>query len=221
VESFSSCTLPAHCRCCSLGWAALPTHDRDYVTQVNRRYHDAVAGRYDQRFEGRSPEVVEWIRSIMRREVWPILDAFGSQLRVLDVGCGSGYLEGYLEDYLAQRQSDLSVLGLDISEGMLARARARFSQWRFEQADLYAWRTEERYHLVMENAVPQTHGRLRGPARQDGLADPARRSGLSATNRTASPTAASRRWRGCGARRSTGIAPRTPRRCWAIPSLSR
>jgi ubiquinone/menaquinone biosynthesis C-methylase UbiE len=127
----------------------MPTHDRDYVTQVNQKYHDAIAERYDDRFEGHSPEVLDWIRIIMRREIFPALEAFGGTPNVLDMGCGSGYLPGFLEE----APVPVDLLGVDISEGMLARARERFPQWRFEQADLYQFDPGQQYHLVMENAV--------------------------------------------------------------------
>jgi SAM-dependent methyltransferase len=127
----------------------MPAHDRDYVTEINRQYHDAIAERYDDRFEGRAPEVVDWIQGIFRREVFPTLEAFGGTPQVLDLGCGSGYLPAYLED----APVPFELLGVDISEGMLARARERFPQHRFEQQDLYTYDPGRQYHLVMENAV--------------------------------------------------------------------
>jgi ubiquinone/menaquinone biosynthesis C-methylase UbiE len=128
----------------------MPTHDRDYVTQINQQYHDAIAERYDDRFEGQSPEVLEWVRAIFKRDIFPTLQAFGGTPQVLDVGCGSGYLPGFLEE---GSPVPVDVLGVDISEGMLARARERFPQWRFEQHDLYEFDPGQQYHLVMENAV--------------------------------------------------------------------
>ncbi len=122
-------------------------HDRNHVTSVNEAYHDAIAGHYDERFEGHSDDVLGWIAKLFEREVFPALDAFGGVPRVIDFGCGSGYLE----DFLAGRELDL--LGIDVSEGMLARARGRFPQWRFEKEDLYGFEPSDQYHLVMENAV--------------------------------------------------------------------
>ena len=126
-----------------------PTHDRNHVTRVNAEYHDAIAAHYDERFEGHSKDVVEWIEGLFRTEVLPTLDAVsgGEVPRVIDFGCGSGYLEAFLEG------RELDLLGLDVSAGMLERARADYPQWRFEQADLYEFETDERFHLVMENAV--------------------------------------------------------------------
>lgn len=103
--------------------------------------------RYDNRGEAHAPAVREWIEAILRRDVHPALDAFGPRPKVIDFGCGSGYLEGFLKN------RELDLLGLDVSAGMLARAREIHPQWRFEQADLYAFQTDERFHVVMENAV--------------------------------------------------------------------
>ena len=122
-------------------------HHRDHVTDANEAYHDAIAGHYDDRFEGRSDAVLEWVRGLFARDVFPALDAFEDKPRAIDFGCGSGYLE----DFVAGREIDL--LGIDISEGMLARARERFPQWRFDKEDLYDFQPDEQYHLVMENAV--------------------------------------------------------------------
>jgi len=123
------------------------THDRDHVTRVNAAYHDAIVQKYDARLEAHSPEVRDWIERILRRDVFPALDAAGTTPRAIDFGCGSGYLEGFLAD------RDLDLLGLDVSAKMLERAQETNPHWRFEQADVYSFQTDERFHLVMENAV--------------------------------------------------------------------
>ncbi len=122
-------------------------HERDHITRVNAAYHDAIVGKYDARMEAFSPEVVQWVQGMFRRDVFPALDAVGTTARAIDFGCGSGYLEGYLEG------RDLDLLGIDVSAKMLDRARASHPQWSFEQADVYSYRTDEQFHLVMENAV--------------------------------------------------------------------
>lgn len=122
-------------------------HDRDHVTRINAAYHDAIVQQYDVRLEAHSPEVREWVQDLLCRDVFPALDAVGTTARAIDFGCGSGYLEGYLVG------RDLDLLGIDVSAKMLERARTSYPQWRFEQADVYTFRSEERFHLVMENAV--------------------------------------------------------------------
>ena len=59
---------------------AQPVADRDHVTRVNQEYHDAIAEKYDDRFEGREPEVREWIQGIFTREVFPALLSDGVRL---------------------------------------------------------------------------------------------------------------------------------------------
>ena len=43
-------------------------HDRDRVTEINSQYHDAIADKYEKRFEAFSPEVLGWIRRMFERE---------------------------------------------------------------------------------------------------------------------------------------------------------
>src|SRR4051812_8658434 len=91
---------------------------RDRVPETNGAYHDAIADRYEKRWEGYSPDVRNWVTGLFEREIFPSLDASGGRPKVIDLGCGSGYLE----DFLVER--DVELRGLDVSTGMLERARA-------------------------------------------------------------------------------------------------
>ncbi|MDE2335573.1 MAG: class I SAM-dependent methyltransferase [Rhodospirillales bacterium] len=65
---------------------------------------------------------------------WPSLQAMLPPLRgrrVVDLGCGFGWFCRW-----AQQEGAASVLGLDLSEKMLARARAEGGGARYERADL-------------------------------------------------------------------------------------
>ena len=86
--------------------------------EVNRIFHDHECGYYDQRFaihhdahDGR----------LARREVERLL---GRRLRggdvVLDVGCGTGWIAAGLR----RSAPEVTAVGLDLSAGMLDRARA-------------------------------------------------------------------------------------------------
>lgn len=95
-----------------------------FVRKLNEIFYDVEAEQYDERH----PEVVEgdadWWRA-RGAELLPELRAEvggGAGLRILDVGCGTGFIPGVLADLLAP--GDLLV-GLDQSAGMLARARAK------------------------------------------------------------------------------------------------
>lgn len=95
-----------------------------FVRKLNEIFYDVEAEQYDERH----PEVVEgdagWWRT-RGAELLPALRADpsgGAGLRILDVGCGTGFIPGVLADLLAP--GDLLV-GIDQSAGMLARARAK------------------------------------------------------------------------------------------------
>lgn len=134
-------------------------HTRDDVTHANTVYHNAIADQYDERLEGSHPAVLERYREIFDRYVLPRVPSG----RVLDFGCGTGWLEALLSE------GAHDVTGIDISEGMLRRARARFPNVRFVQGDLYTHTFDGQYDLVMEKAV--LHHLLDWEALVDRMAD--------------------------------------------------
>jgi len=102
--------------------------DNEEAVRVNRIFHDHECGYYDERFaivhDGRSARRA-------RREVERLL---GRPLRrgelVLDAGCGTGWLAAGLR----RAAPRVRVVGLDLSAGMLGRARAA-GAWPLLQAD--------------------------------------------------------------------------------------
>ena len=102
--------------------------DSQEAVRVNRIFHDHECGYYDERFA-----IVHDDRSARRarREVERLL---GRPLRrgevVLDAGCGTGWLAAGLR----RAAPHVQVLGVDLSEGMLGRARAA-GAWPLLQAD--------------------------------------------------------------------------------------
>lgn len=70
---------------------------------------------------------------------------------VVDLGCGPGNST----EVLAARFPSASVLGLDSSPDMVAAARQRLPQHRFELADLQAWSDEGPFGVILANAVLQ------------------------------------------------------------------
>jgi trans-aconitate 2-methyltransferase len=72
--------------------------------------------------------------------------------RVVDLGCGPGNLT----IQLAERWAHATVLGVDSSAAMIARARAvPHPRVQFEQADVRDWRAEGPIDVVISNAVLQ------------------------------------------------------------------
>ena len=117
----------------------------DIVTRVNAAYHDAVAEEYDERGEGTDPYVIDHYRRLFADHVLPRLPDV-ADVRCVDLGCGSGYLEQFLPP-------NIDVFGIDVSNGMLERARSRFPAARFEIGDVYTFDPGPRYHLTMAKAL--------------------------------------------------------------------
>jgi trans-aconitate 2-methyltransferase len=79
--------------------------------------------------------------------------------RVVDLGCGPGNST----ELLAERFPATDILGLDMSDDMLAEARRRLPSVRFEKADVGPWEPADPIDLVFANAVLQwvgDHARL-------------------------------------------------------------
>lgn len=71
--------------------------------------------------------------------------------RVVDMGCGPGNST----ELLAERWPAAELIGLDSSPAMLAEARTRLPQARFELADAEVWMPERGIDLVFANAIYQ------------------------------------------------------------------
>ncbi len=95
---------------------------------VNRRFHDHECHYYDERFAIRHDErsahrALAEVQAEMGEPVRP-------DWRVLDVGCGTGYLVAGLR----RAVPGLRLVGADLSAGMLGRARVA-GGWPLVQAD--------------------------------------------------------------------------------------
>ncbi len=69
----------------------------------------------------------------------------------VDLGCGPGNST----ELLLQRFPDAEVTGLDSSPDMIAAARARLPQLRFQVADISAWDAAGPFDAILANAVLQ------------------------------------------------------------------
>lgn len=95
-----------------------------------------------RRYEGeRTRPAVELLARV------PLVDA----ARVTDLGCGPGNST----ELLARRFVDAEVTGIDNSEAMLASARERLPQARFEFGDIAAWAPARAPDLIYANAALQ------------------------------------------------------------------
>ncbi|HEX6792660.1 MAG TPA: trans-aconitate 2-methyltransferase [Casimicrobiaceae bacterium] len=71
--------------------------------------------------------------------------------RAIDIGCGPGNST----EALLARFPHATVSGIDSSSDMLAAARKRLPEVRFEQTDIGAWRDEGPFDVILANAVLQ------------------------------------------------------------------
>jgi trans-aconitate 2-methyltransferase len=71
--------------------------------------------------------------------------------RVVDLGCGPGNST----EVLAAAFPDATIIGLDNSSDMIAAARKRLPNIRFELADLTAWADPGPFDVILSNAVMQ------------------------------------------------------------------
>jgi len=71
--------------------------------------------------------------------------------RIVDIGCGPGNST----ELLADRYPAAEILGIDNSPAMLAEARKRLPQLRFETADANVWTPDADVDLVFANATYQ------------------------------------------------------------------
>jgi SAM-dependent methyltransferase len=97
----------------------------------------AIRGHYEPRISPRRPghDIVDWagigsqeVRFRVLVENVPLANK-----RLLDIGCGVGDLYGYL----SSRVPSVRYTGVDLLEGMVRYARARYPRARFEIGDVF------------------------------------------------------------------------------------
>lgn len=87
------------------------------MNEVNRIFHDHECVYYDERFaivhdERTARQALQDVEGLLQRPM--------TNERILDAGCGTGYLAAGLR----RARPDLTVVACDLSEGMLGNARA-------------------------------------------------------------------------------------------------
>lgn len=101
----------------------MTTASPQVVRKLNEAFYDAEAAQYD----ARHPEVVEgdvaWWRERLAALLAPGRTA-GTPLRLLDVGCGTGFISTLAAPHL---DAGAVAVGIDQSAGMLACARAKLA----------------------------------------------------------------------------------------------
>lgn len=139
------------------------------MTTPGRRFNDAVtrfwtvaAPLYD------APALQRWVYQPAQDEVIAVLRAHGTQ-RVADIGCGTGILATRIHNELDPEE----VYGVDMSDGMLAQAKARCAQVRwlrspaerlpFDDGALDAVVSTTAFHFFDQPAALREFHRVLGP----------------------------------------------------------
>jgi 2-polyprenyl-3-methyl-5-hydroxy-6-metoxy-1,4-benzoquinol methylase len=111
-------------------------------------YYQARAGEYDEWFyrQGRydrGPELNQWWFAEIE-QIRKALDEFGPAGRVLEFACGTGLWTAQLLGHAEH------VTAVDVSREMLGitKSRLQSGRVRYVQADIFDWRTAERYDAI-------------------------------------------------------------------------
>jgi len=123
--------VPRHMLAACHGTAAPPRADDDYVREVFDRFADSFDQQLLQNLDYRAPQIL----AEALRVVLPPPDA---TLDVLDAGCGTGLCAPLLRPY-ARR-----LVGVDLSPGMVEKARQRGGYDELVVAELTAWLQAQR-----------------------------------------------------------------------------
>lgn len=102
------------------------------------------------RQSGMSGPAARW--EALRR---PVADAMDRSGAFLDVGCANGYLMECCARWAAERGLEVEPYGLDLSEALVALARARLPRWeaRFWVGNALTWAPPRRFDIVRTELV--------------------------------------------------------------------
>jgi len=140
----------------------------DFVAELDRIEASCVAQEDPMLASGFGGGATRW-----RAERGPILEAVDSSGSILDVGCANGYLLECLVRWAAERGIELTPHGVDRSEGLIVRARARLPEFagNMHVGDAWTWVPPARfdyvyalYDCVPLDYLPEYTARLMGMA---------------------------------------------------------
>ena len=116
------------------------------ITHINAKYHDVISFFYDTYQEQNHPKVLDLYDSFFK-DIFAYIDRLRKKkLNILDIGCGTGYLEQFM------KPEKNKILGIDVSRKLLARAKTKYPTATFKLQDAYSLK-DGSYDLVVENSV--------------------------------------------------------------------
>lgn len=101
---------------------------------------------------GDSAAAVQWRDQITQERRFEILTQVGNlhNAKVLDFGCGTGHLLHFLR---SQLHFNGEYVGYDLSHNMIAAARQKFPEARFEQRNILTEKLSEDFDYVLISGV--------------------------------------------------------------------
>ncbi len=116
------------------------------LTRIERHYARLL------RHFGDTPEAAEWTNREARDLRFSILAEVGltPEAKILDFGCGTGELLGFLQRRLGYRGE---YVGWDLADCLVAAARAKFPDARFERREIVSDGVSEDFDFVLASGT--------------------------------------------------------------------
>lgn len=116
------------------------------ISKINARYHDIISSFYDTYQEQNHPKVVALYKDFFQEIFFYLNKVNSSKLHILDIGCGTGYLEQFL------KPEKNSIVGIDVSAKLLTYAKKKYPRVAYKLKDAYDLDNGS-YDLIVENSV--------------------------------------------------------------------
>ena len=69
--------------------------------------------------------------------------------RILDIGCG----EGYTHQYFLEKENNLKIVGIDLNQELLKKAKNKNPEVFYQEGDIYSLKIREKLDLVLLTEV--------------------------------------------------------------------
>lgn len=120
---------------------------RNKITQINKQYHNNIAVAYGSLQELFHPKIKSLYQDFFKKVFRYFEEEGKTRLDILDVGCGTGQMEAYLNP------AKNRIFGIDVSDKMLSIAKNKYPNVKFTKADIYNFKTHKKYDVVVGNAI--------------------------------------------------------------------
>lgn len=120
---------------------------KEKIARINAQYHDMLAPVYDTFKEQNHPKVLDFYKLLIKKIYKKYITDEKKTLKILDFGCGTGYLEQFL------KPKQNKITGIDVSSKMLSLAKKKYPNVNYKKQDIYQFKAHEKFDLIVENSV--------------------------------------------------------------------